>query len=386
MIDKGIKDLKDCMGCHSCMNICPVSCISMVSDIEGFLYPEVDNNLCVRCNKCVNVCPIINKRIIANTPNAYACINRDEGIRLDSSSGGIFTLIAEKIISEAGVVFGAMFNNEFELVHQYVDKIEDLSKLRGSKYVQSKINNAYKLAQNFLNSGRTVLFTGTPCQIAGLYSYLPRTYSNLLTIDFICHGVPSPRLWRKYIRFREDKADIDKINFRRKNNGWKQFSVSFIFKDNTEYRKIFKKDLYMRAFLRDICLRPSCYRCEFKTLNRQSDFTLGDFWGVGNILPEMDDDKGTSLVLVNSVEGNKIFDFLTPRMIFVKVNMDEAIKYNSPAIKSVPQNPKRQQFFNDLEIFEFDKLVNTYCTDKLINILIAKGKSFVKKIFFKTKY
>ena len=386
MIDKELKNKKDCMGCHACANICPKSCILMETDQEGFLYPTVDYNLCIKCKKCINVCPIINKEEVMNDPVTYSCINNDETIRLDSSSGGIFTLVAEKVIAQGGAVFGASFNNQFEVEHVFVETKEDLGKLRGSKYVQSKIGNSYKKAKEFLDSGREVLFTGTPCQITGLKSYLEKFYTNLSTMDIVCHGVPSPEVWRKYVEFREIEAGspAQRIAFRRKNEGWKRYSVSFLFKNNTEYRQNLRNDLYMRAFLKDVCLRPSCYECEFKTLNRQSDITLADFWGIQNILPEMDDDKGTSLIFVNSEMGQRLFNETKDKMLYQEVDIHEAVKYNSAAIKSVGYNPKREDFFGELDKIDFDKLVKKYCTDKLEVRVKRKIKSTISVILKKT--
>ena len=386
MIDKELKNKKDCMGCHACVSICPKSCVLMETDQEGFLYPVVNYNLCIKCKKCINVCPIINKEEVENNPVAYSCINNDETIRLDSSSGGIFTLVAEKVIAQGGAVFGASFNNQFEVEHVFVETKEDLGKLRGSKYVQSKIGNSYKKAKEFLDSGREVLFTGTPCQITGLKSYLEKFYTNLSTMDIVCHGVPSPEVWRKYVEFREIEAGspAQRIAFRRKNEGWKRFSVSFLFKNNTEYRQNLRNDLYMRAFLKDVCLRPSCYECEFKTLNRQSDITLADFWGIQNILPEMDDDKGTSLIFVNSEMGQRLFNEIKDKMLYQEVDIHEAVKYNSAAIKSVGYNPKREDFFGELDKIDFDKLVKKYCTDKLEVRVKRKIKSTISVILKKT--
>ena len=367
MIDKKIENKKDCTGCHACMSICPVDCISMDCDEEGFLYPKVNYEICIGCNRCITVCPVINKPSENDNAEAYACINNDEVTRLESSSGGIFTLVAEQVIDDNGIVFGACFNDEFELEHNLVKTKEELCKLRGSKYVQSRMGDAYNKAKQNLDSGVKVLFTGTPCQIAGLKSYLGKSYENLLTLDIICHGVPSPEVWKKYIEFREieSKSKTQRISFRGKNDGWKRFSVSFLFKNDTEYRDNLNKDLYMRAFLKDICLRPSCYECEFKSLNRQSDMTLADFWGIENILPEMDDDKGTSLVFINSNKGFKMFDSILCRMKVKEVNINEAVKYNLSAIKSVNKNPNRELFFRDLNELEFNELVHKYCTDSL---------------------
>ncbi|HHU98045.1 MAG TPA: 4Fe-4S dicluster domain-containing protein [Petrimonas sp.] len=387
MIDRKINNKKDCMGCHACASICPKSCISMESDKEGFLYPNVDYNLCIRCKQCINVCPIINKEEVMNDPVAYSCINNDETIRLDSSSGGIFTLVAENVIDRDGAVFGASFNDQSEVVHVFVETKENLEQLRGSKYVQSKIGNSYKKAKEFLDSGREVLFTGTPCQIAGLKSYLEKLYTNLSTMDIVCHGVPSPDVWHKYVEFRETEAGslAQRIAFRRKDEGWKRFSVSFLFKNNTEYRQNLRNDLFMRAFLKDVCLRPACYDCKYKGLNRQSDLTLADFWGVQNILPEMDDDKGTSLIFVNSEMGQRLFNEVKDKMLYQEVDINEAVKYNSAAIKSVKYNPKRDGFMAEKESLPFDKLVAKYCNEPLQRRIRNKVRSGIKKILVKTK-
>ncbi|BES66458.1 Coenzyme F420 hydrogenase/dehydrogenase, beta subunit C-terminal domain [Gottschalkiaceae bacterium SANA] len=385
MIDKELKKYKSCMGCHACYSICPAGCIAMDEDKEGFRYPRVNYEKCIRCSKCIDVCPIINKTMVESNPKSYACLNNDEDVRLDSSSGGMFTLIAEKIIDLGGVVFGAGFNDEFEVKHSYVEAKERLWQLRGSKYVQSKIGDSYQQAKKFLDSKRGVLFTGTPCQIAGLQSYLGKSYSNLITIDIICHGVPSPEIWRKYVEFRESRAEsrVKRIDFRQKDEGWKRYSVLFLFKNNTEYRQNLHKDLYMRAFLKDVCLRPSCYDCKFKGLNRQSDITLADFWGIQNMLPEMDDDKGTSLIFVNSESGQSVFNEIKDGMIYKEVDLEEAVKYNSAAIKSSQYNAKRDMFMAEKDNLSFDRLVKKNCTDKLTIRIKRKFRLIIKKIVIK---
>ena len=386
MIDKKIRFKRDCMGCHGCMNICPEKCISMESDKEGFLYPKVDYDVCINCKKCVNICPMISKIKEDNKPLAYACINKNEKIRLESSSGGVFTLVAEHVLDSGGIVFGACFDYKFELEHKWVKTKEHLSKLRGSKYLQSKIGSSYSHAKHLLDLGLYVLFSGTPCQIAGLKSFLGwKKYDNLVTIDIICHGVPSPKVWGKYVKFREREANssTQRIFFRRKDEGWKRFSVSFLFKNDTEYRKTLNEDLYMKAFLQDVCLRPSCYDCEFKGLNRHSDITLADFWGIENILPEMDDDKGISLIFVNSKAGEALIEKIAEKMQFKQVDINEAVKYNLAAIKSAAPNPNREKFFKELDKLAFDKLVKKYCSDNLSVRVKKRIKVLTKTVLTK---
>lgn len=346
-----ITDKTRCCGCHACYNICPQECITMQSDDEGFRYPVIDREECTECDLCDMVCPIMCSNKVDNQPIAYACINRDNNIRQQSSSGGVFSLIAENILGNKGIVFGAGFDADFNVEHSWVDDIDDLSRFRGSKYVQSNIGDTYKEVRGFLGQGRQVLFTGTPCQVAGLKSYLGKDYESLICADIICHGVPSPRVWQRYKEQLEEihHAKAERIAFRRKNYGWKLYSVSFSFDNETEYSKPLTEDVFMQGFLKNLYLRPSCYACSFKTLNRLSDITLADFWGIQNVLPDLDDDKGTSLVLVHSQKGAAMLADLADKMICEKVDLNTAVVYNSAAVKSVAMNPKREAFFAELD-------------------------------------
>lgn len=376
---------EDCCGCFACENICPVKCVIMTSDDEGFWYPQVDYDKCINCSKCIEVCPIINKKEVHNHPVAYACINKNEHIRLESSSGGIFTLIAEKIIEDGGIVFGATFNEKFDVEHTHIETKDELSKMRGSKYVQSKIGKTYKDVKEFLESGRQVLYSGTPCQIAGLKSFLQKNYKNLFCIDIICYGVPSPKLWQKYILYRENiaKSKTRRISFRQKNEGWKKYSLSFKFQNDSEYCKSSDRDLYIKAFLINVCLRSSCYECRFKGINRQSDITLADFWGIQNLLPEMDDDKGTSLIFINSEKGKLIFDKIKDKCKNKEVNINEAVKFNPYVLKSVKLNPNRNNFFKNIDLIPFDKLVTKYCSESPFKVIGRKVKRKILNIITK---
>jgi len=372
-----INDKRDCCGCHACYNICPQKCISMQTDTEGFWYPLVDIEKCTNCGLCKKVCPILNKKIVENHPVAYACINKDDNIRQQSSSGGVFTVIAEIVIANNGVVFAAGFDGEFNVVHSWTDSVDCLSTFRGSKYVQSCIGDTYKEIRDFLNQRHQVLFSGTPCQIAGLRAYLGKDYDGLICLDIVCHGVPSPKVWQRYKLYIEEiyQAKAQRITFRRKNCGWKLYSVSFSFDNDTEYSQKLTENIFMQGFLHNIYLRPSCYACSFKTLNRQSDITLADFWGIENILPSFDDDKGTSLILVNSKKGAGIFSSVANKLLYELVDINQAIIYNPSAVKSVDYNPKRDQFFQEL----------SGSVD--ISQLIAKYTkvSFSKKVYMKVR-
>ena len=373
-----IEDKEKCCGCHGCYNICHKNAISMQEDEKGFKYPIVDKDKCINCGLCEKVCPIINNTQKENTITAYACINKNEQIRKQSSSGGIFTLLAEEIIKRNGAVFGAIFDTDFNVVHSYTEKIDELGKYRGSKYVQSSINEAYKKAKEFLNEDRYVLFTGTPCQIEGLKAYLQKDYEKLYTQDIICHGVPSPKVWKKYLEYRKkkDSRKAENISFRNKDTGWKLFNMKFEYKD-TAYKKNQTKDAYMQVFLQNLCLRDSCYNCSFKKKNRNSDITLADFWGIQNVYAEMDDNKGTSLIILNSSKGNELFEKIKQNIKYKEVNLDEALQYNISMMHSVNKNDKREKFFADLDKLEFDKLSKKYV--KKTNI-VKRVASKIKRI------
>lgn len=366
-----------CTGCCACANICPKRCINMISDSEGFCYPDINKNDCINCELCISVCQSENPITSNGNSVSYAAYNKDENIRMQSSSGGVFTLLAEWIIDNGGVVFGAAYDNDFNVIHICIEEKENLYKLRGSKYVQSKIGDSYKKAKQMLDDNILVLFAGTPCQINGLIQYLKKDYKNLYTQDIICHGVPSPMVWKKYINYREIKSasKTQRTFFRHKKYGWKMYSVQFIYTNCTEYIQIHKEDLYMRGFLRNLSLRPSCYNCNSRGDYRNSDITLADFWGINNILPEMNDDKGCSLVIVNSQKGAHIFNAIKDKMVLKSVNFNEAVKMNR-AIFDSPTKPKnRGKFFDDIQNSTFEEAVmrNTR-KSKLLKLKVAIRK------------
>lgn len=294
---------KDCCGCSACVERCPKHCISFEEDREGFRYPKIDTSICIECGGCEKVCPVLHKKEPVENMKVFAAKICDERIRYDSSSGGVFTVLAEDVIKHGGVVFGARFDDNWEVCHSYADSIEDVSLFRGSKYMQSRIGNSYLLAEKFLKDGRIVLFTGAPCQIAGLKGFLRHEYENLVTADFICHGVPSPKVWRKYLQQLINEKivgpslkEIEKIDFRAKNHGWTNFDMRIYSKDgNIDDPHI--DNPYYKAFNTNVLLRPICFSCPFKGGRSGSDFTIADFWGISKIEPEMHDDKGTSMVI-----------------------------------------------------------------------------------------
>lgn len=381
-----ITDYALCTGCHACYNICPKKCIVMQSDKHGFKYPIINNDICINCGLCKSVCPIENKYIGNKRGAAFACINKNDVIRLDSSSGGIFSLLANEILDRGGVVVGAAFTDKFSVEHVIVDSKYGLEKLRGSKYIQSNIGDIYKIVKNYLENDKYVLFSGTPCQISGIKCYLGKSYDKIIYQDFICHGVPSPLVWRKYIESveREYNKIIPKtipISFRNKCNGWENFSLKIVFSDKTELIEQFNNNLYMKAFLGNLCLRPSCYNCHSKSLERESDITLADFWGIDKISSKMNDNKGTSLVLVNSDKGKELFFKIKNLMHIEEINdekFDLAIKNNISAYKSVEKPNTYDIFMKMINEKSFKKAYCAATNKKLLSRIKNRFGKFLK--------
>ena len=287
-----------CTGCGACYNICPTQCIKMVESEEGFLFPIVNKEECINCGTCNNICPL-EKEVVCGH-DAYSVVRKTD-IPFGSSSTGFAYQISKEIISEGGMVFGAVFDEDWYLIHRGIDTVDGVLRLQGSKYIQSDIKGVFNEVKDALLQKRTVVFVGTPCQIAGLKAFLGEgEYENLYTIDFICHGVPSPKVWNHYlekIKKSQNLGDIKNINFRDKEYGWQNYGLK-ITGENGEYFALKASDLYETAFSRNITLRKSCYFCKFKGDNRFSDITLGDFWG-GNRYSTIYDGAGTSIVSIH---------------------------------------------------------------------------------------
>jgi coenzyme F420-reducing hydrogenase beta subunit/O-antigen/teichoic acid export membrane protein len=354
-----ICDPDKCTGCAACYNRCPQQCISMETDSEGFKVPVIDEAKCVGCNLCRQVCPVLNKAEIENAPEAYACSSKNNKQLLTSSSGGVFPLLARQVVEQHGVVLGAAFDEEFNVYHTDVESGDQLSIFQGSKYVQSEIGNTFTRAKSFLEAGRKVLFSGTPCQIAGLKSFLGQTYENLCCVDFICHGIPSPKVWRKYLAYQEELHDstVQQVCFRDKTEGWDAFSLKIDFVNGEVHRQKSCDDFYMRVFLNDLCLRKSCYQCRFRTLHRQSDVTLADFWGIRQAMPEMYNRDGVSLLIANSPNGKQLVEKIKSDLNFRKFPFEQIPNYNKAMVVSPKCNPRRSRFFRQLDHVEFEKLI-----------------------------
>ncbi len=381
-----IQNKQDCCGCSACVQRCPKQCISLHEDEEGFLYPEVDLDVCIDCGLCEKVCPVIHQAEERTPLEVFAAKNPNERIRMESSSGGVFTQLAEQTIVAGGVVFGVKWNEHFEAVHAYTETKEGLAAFRGSKYVQSRVGATFKQAENFLKEGRQVLYSGTPCQIAALKLFLRKDYENLLAVDFICHGTPSPGVFRWYLgeefaketarqsgkknQFRSSlpipsiaKADvlareqgfeIEDIRFRDKRVGWKKFSFVLSLKPLSKVTTAGEKNSvslsytlhensFMKGFLSDLYLRPSCHKCIARKGKSGSDITIGDYWGISSLMPNLDDDRGISAIVLNTLKGLEYIGEIP--MVLFSTSYEELSVRNKCLLHSCDTPKNRQLFF-----------------------------------------
>lgn len=337
-----------CCGCEACVQACAIRCIYMVEDDEGFLFPKIDFDRCVKCNRCEKVCPVVNKTPHIKPKAGYAYRTKDDSLLLKTSSGGFFTAAAQKVLAQGGVVFGAAFDNENQVVHTYIESIDNLDSLRRSKYVQSKIGNAFADCLHFLKLGRKVLFCGTPCQIKALNLFLGKKYENLVTIDFVCHGVPSPGIFRSYLNELSGKkgyplTDLHNINFRDKGLGF-AYSFSFSF-SSAFFRENPKENIFLKGFLSDIFLRRSCYNCEAKGFTSGADYTMCDFWTINKYLPGFIDKSvpGASQIFVFNNKLNLFEDQNSELVKEFDVNQKGVIQ--RWAMRSVPISRHRTRFY-----------------------------------------
>ena len=404
-----IIDKETCCGCSACVQKCPKNCIVLKEDVEGFLYPKVNQAECIDCGLCEKVC-LSGDNIGKIQPEEVLAVKTfNDAERMESSSGGVFVALAKFIIARGGVVFGAVFNKHWEVIHTYTETIEGIRPMMGSKYMQSQIGNSFQDAEKFLKAGKIVLFSGSPCQITGLHNYLQKEYPNLLTVDFLCHGVPSPSLWRKYLnelycqlfrkKFERGKevssflvsSMISRISFRdKKFSGWKKYNFVIWGKSVPPIRKniillVTKhyKNIFMRGFLANLYLRPSCYHCKYKNGISHSDLTIADYWGIDKLMPDFDDDKGVGLLLLNTSKGKEIFDHLK---MDVRQSSIEIAKQLNPGFKEViPVHPKRNEFFRNISMGKsFTESVNLALYIPVYKKALNKINRIVKKLLNKT--
>ncbi len=391
MANKNIPILCDdftCTGCGACENICPVDAIKLLPNKEGFGVPSIDSNKCIGCLKCEKCCPVINNKEInyGNEPKVYAAWNNDAKIRKGSSSGGIFSALAETIIKKGGVVCGAAYDASMNVNHIIIDSIDDIVKLRGSKYVQSNINKVYREIKEYLKKDKLVLFVGTPCQVSGLKNYIVKDFDNLYCCDFICHGVPSQLLFNKYIKWIENKNNIkiSHFNFRHKIKGW--YDASRVYNNKTILKGL--DDAYFIWFNKNLSLRESCYKCPAIGLPRKGDITIADFWRIGmrnkfHSLKEIN--KGISLIVTNNNKGSLLLKFISEKISHEERSIDEAIYGNKPMIVPAYRPQNRENFYNDLHNYTFNDFINIYSNinikQKIINFLKERFPKYFVLIF-----
>lgn len=363
---------EDCSGCGACEQVCPQRCISLEPDKEGYWYPRINADSCIDCGLCEKTCPVLNQDKERVPLKVYAAMNKDEHVRAQSASGGMFTLIASEVLKKGGVVFGVKFDEEWNVVFDHAENMEELDAFRRSKYVQAWLGDTFKDVKAFLEKNRLVLFTGTPCQIVGLRHYLGKEYENLLLMDLVCEGVPSPKVWKKYLDeetarsakkysfassippfVSERDVRVTDVSFRNKSNGWKKYSFALTLSttngsgENSVSPSYINHDsAYMLALFRYLHLRPICYECPFKSCKSQSDITVADYWGISILHPEMDDDKGTSMVFLNTEKGVSFFPLGQTK--YLETTYEEAFPYNG-IVRSSRKHKNRDKFYRDLD-------------------------------------
>lgn len=377
-----------CTGCSACASVCPYGCISMESDSEGFLRPVADASRCTGCGLCAKACPVLNAVKGSQLPEAYAAKNKDETVRAVSTSGGVFTLLAEHVLSRGGVVFGAAFDADFKVEHRLVDQPEQLAALRGAKYAQSDLGRTFRQVQEQLSQGKQVLFSGTPCQVAGLRAFVGREDANLLLVDLVCHGAPSPAVWEKYVAWRsEQMADGHRpvtVSHVSKDAGWTAYAMDIRWPFGRNYTASDREDPFLRAYRGDLCLRPSCHRCSFKGLNRPADFTLGGYWGVGKQVPSMNDHKGTSVVLVHSDKAKALWAQLAPAMATHPVDVRRCMEQNPAALQSAKYDAENRSLFmhrymdEDFAVLTDELLPKPSASDDFAHRMAGKLKRLLK--------
>lgn len=347
-----IDDKSKCCGCWGCYNVCPKQCIEMEIDDEGFHYPVIEAEKCIDCGLCDKVCPV--KQPVMNDiiPESFVVQYKDKNVRKQSTSGGFFTAASRYAIRQGGVVFGAAFDEDMVLRHQYAETIEECAKFSGSKYLQSLIGDAYKITKDFLSHGRIVVFSGTPCQIAGLHAYLRgHKYKKLVTIDLVCHGVPSPLLANKYLTYNSLKIGSRVIDYRSRDKyyGYSYSTATITFADSRkQYHKGKEADFMLGLYFKDLISRPSCYACHFKTLGRASDITIFDCWDAPSV-SRLFDKSGATNVFIHSNNGHDAFESLKQYFTWSISDIDSIIKRDGVMIKKrVPMNSRRKELFEDL--------------------------------------
>lgn len=392
-----ISDVKknECTGCLACYNVCPKKAIEIIQDEKGFYFPQIDKKKCINCGICYKTCPSLNKKKYnEECSNIIAAWSKNEEERKKSTSGGISFLISKKFIENGGIVYGSIIDDNYKIIHKRIENDTDLEKMRGSKYVQSNIGDTFCMVKKDLKEGKKVLFTGTPCQISGLKSYLKKEYENIFLIDIICHGTPSPMIFEKYIHFIMDKYHehgiIKQINFRYKKPNWEKFSMNIVFSDGFTYNQDMYHDYFLRSFLENYITRECCHSCIYTSLNRCGDITLADFWSyISNNYKYRNNNKGINLVLINNLKGEQLIKLIDNEIISIKKSKKDALRSNKCLYSPYSANKDEKDYWKkfkeneDIETFFstfFKKEKKLSLKYKLINFYMNHAYLFIKPI------
>lgn len=380
------KDKQSCYGCRVCEQVCPQSAISMEKDEEGFIYPVVDKNKCVDCNLCSIKCPYTNYVGANEIKKVYAVQYKQNETLMESSSGGVFSLFADYIISKGGYVSGCIFDEELTPIHVVSNKKEIINKMRGSKYVQSDTKNIYSDIKEILDAEKMVLFSGTPCQVDGLKKYLGKEYDKLLTLDLICHGVPSSQLLKQYLKSEEKKnGKVIGIKFRdKKLNGWcSQGSLEF--RKRIKNISPYNSSYYYYYYLKNCISRYSCYGCRYACVKRVGDITIGDYWNISKLFPTLDTRDGYSVILISTLKGRKAFDIVKEKTFYYETDLKFVIDNNANLVKPSSLPALRKSIYKDIQLLGYDKVAKKECNYKYLVPFLRKYipqnlKSILKKL------
>lgn len=378
-----VNDKSSCCGCSACFNICPTNAIEMVADDEGFKYPNINQNICVNCGMCINVC---NKDRDTNQDNKpleiYGAKNKDLNVRMNSTSGGTFSALCSYIINNHGVVYGAGFDSQMRVVHSRAETFDQTLKFRGSKYVQSDLDKIFTRISEDLSQGILVLFSGTPCQCDGLKKFIASKKidsTKLIICDFVCHGVPSPLIWKNFVKEISKTKKLKNFYFRDKRLGWHGANISAVYQDGSEESNTLLLRAFTNLYFTNLISRPSCEKCLYANFDRCSDITIADFWGIELTYPNFDDNKGVSLILLNSEKGKKFFSEIEENFDLFKSDIENCVQEQLQGPQSA--SPKRKKFWKDYNNKDFMYLLKHYgrCGFN------GKLRVFVRKVLKKIK-
>ncbi len=382
MIDK--VSVADCTLCGACINTCPTNAIRLKKQYLDFCYPDIDEDLCINCNKCELSCPILGEKSKPENgfPIAFAAKSKNDEVRIRSSSGGAFYEFADKMLKDGGYVCGAVFDEEFHVKHIVSNSKNDVYRMMGSKYAQSDMGYCYREIKDVLEKGHKVLFSGCPCQVAGLRTFLGKEYRNMLLVELICHGIPSDQMLQAYIRMQEKKygAKLKRMEFRNKTKGWHNSAVRMEFENGKIYAEPMTIDAFMQGYFRGVSLKESCFSCQFRNFASGSDLTIGDFWGAEIEMSHIDDNKGLSVVISNSQKGTV---FLEKTMTScVPVKMDNILKYNQALVRPFSIGEQRTVFYKYATEKGAEKAIEQFFYEKLLQKIKRKSRFTLRYVWY----